>query len=92
MRDCRVEFLPAAADELAGLDKTAAQRILWKLKWLAEHSESLTPEPLGGDLKGLFKLRVGSYRVIYSFDPQEQTIIVHLVGHRSEIYKATQSG
>jgi len=38
-------------------------------------------------LKGLFKLRVGSYRVFYSFDREERIITVHLMGHRREIYK-----
>ncbi|MDI6773528.1 MAG: type II toxin-antitoxin system RelE/ParE family toxin [bacterium] len=90
MTDYRVEFLHAAADELADLDRAPAQRILRKLKWLAEHFESLTPEPLGGGLEGLFKLRAGSYRAIYSFDRQERIIIVHLVGHRSDIYRSSQ--
>ena len=43
--------------------------------------------PLRGELKGLFKLRVGSYRVFYSFDREKRTIYVYLIGHRQEIYK-----
>ena len=64
---CRVEFLPEASGEFSSLDKAVAQRILKKLKWLAENFEDLTPEPLSGELKGLFKLCVGSCRVFYSF-------------------------
>ena len=58
----RVELLPQASDELVSLDKPVVQRVLKKLKWLAENFEDLTPETLSGELKGLFKLRVGSYR------------------------------
>lgn len=88
MRGYQVEFLPEASDELASLDKAVAQRVLKKLKWLAENFEDLTPEPLHSNLKGLFKLRVGSYRVFYSFDRKRRIIIVHLMGHRRDIYKA----
>ncbi len=87
MRVYQVRFLPEAAEELASLDKSTAERILRKIKWLAENFTDLTPEPLGGELKGLFKLRVGSYRVLYSFDRETQVIYVHLIGHRREIYK-----
>ena len=87
MKEYRVEFLPEASDELASLDKAVAQRILKKLKWLAENFADLTPESLGGQLKGLFKLRIGSYRVFYSFDREKRIITVHLIGHRKEIYK-----
>lgn len=72
MKAYQVEFLSKASDELANLDKAVAQRVLKKLKWLVEHFEDLTPEPLSGELKGLFKLRVGSYRVVYSFDQDKR--------------------
>ncbi|MBC7099394.1 type II toxin-antitoxin system RelE/ParE family toxin [Candidatus Bipolaricaulota bacterium] len=87
MRAYQVRFLPEAAEELSSLDKPVSQRILKKLKWLAENFADLTPEPLGGELKGLFKLRVGSYRVLYSFNRERRVIYVHLIGHRREIYK-----
>ena len=82
-----VEFRPAAVDELRKLDKAVAQRILRRLKWLAENFDTLTPEALTAELKGLFKLRVGSYRVIYEINRKDRLLIVHLVGHRRGIYK-----
>lgn len=87
MTGCRVEFLRKAADELERLDNSIIERILSKLKWLAGNCYGITPEPLTGKLKGLFKLRVGSYRIVYSLDRNKQVITVHLVGHRREIYK-----
>jgi mRNA interferase RelE/StbE len=48
----------------------------------------IKPERLKGELwKDKFKLRVGDYRVIYSVDFEKKIITVHLIGHRSEIYK-----
>jgi mRNA interferase RelE/StbE len=35
-----------------------------------------------------FKLRVGVYRVLYEFDLQKETIYLHYVGHRRDIYRS----
>ena len=40
------------------LDKTIAQRVLNRLRWLADNFETITPEPLTGEWRGLFKLRI----------------------------------
>lgn len=82
----KVEFTAQAADEVARLDRTVAQRVVRKIRWLSENFEHLTPDPLGGTLKGLFKLRVGNYRIVYSVSQQQDLIVVHMVGHRREIY------
>ncbi len=83
-----VEFTSAAESDLARLSKTIAQRILKKIRWLAENFENVTPEPLTGEWKGLYKLRVGDYRVLYTFSQVERrVIIVHLIKHRREVYK-----
>lgn len=71
MKGYQVRLLPEALEMLASLDKPIAQRILAKLKWPADNFADLAPEALGGKLKGLFKLRVGSYRVLYSFDSEK---------------------
>jgi len=83
----RVEFLPKAADELEQLDNVVAKRVLLKLRWLADNPDRIVPGPLSGELRGLSKLRVGSYRIVYSLDRDKRIITVHLVGHRREIYR-----
>lgn len=64
----RVEMRPEADENLRGLDKAVAQRVLRRLKWLSENFDSLTPQPLTGEWKGLFKARAGSYGAIYDVD------------------------
>jgi mRNA interferase RelE/StbE len=83
-----VELTDEAEKDLARIDKNTAQRILNKMRWLAENFDMIKPERLKGELwKDKFKLRVGDYRVIYSVDFEKKIITVHLIGHRSEIYK-----
>ncbi|MFZ5908729.1 MAG: type II toxin-antitoxin system RelE family toxin [Chloroflexota bacterium] len=84
----KVEFAPTALDQLEKFDRTISQQIFKKLHWLAEHFDESAPVPLTGNLKSIYKLRVGDYRVLYTFDRKATTIIVHFVQHRSEVYKA----
>ena len=43
--------------------------------------------PLRRDLKGLMKLRVGDYRVIFSVERKLVTVYVIKIGHRKEVYE-----
>lgn len=57
------------------------------MSWLAENLENIKLLNLKGDLSSFYKLRVGDYRVFYQVLEVEQVIIVHKIGHRSEIYR-----
>jgi mRNA interferase RelE/StbE len=59
----QIEFKSEAVDDLDRIDRLLAQRILSKARWLCENFEQITPQPLTGSMKGLFKLRVGDYRI-----------------------------
>lgn len=60
----KVELLRQAEAEFRSLDKTIAQRIHKNLKRISENFDTMKLEPLTGELRGLFKLRVGSYRIV----------------------------
>jgi len=54
--------------------------------------ESLQQDPLQGKalrhkLKGLYSLRVGSYRIIYQIEKKVVTIYILDIGHRKEVYR-----
>lgn len=80
-------FAAEGAADMGRLDATIAQRVLKKLRWLADHFDTLKPEALTGPWTGIFKLVVGDYRVLYTFDKTAKTIVVHFVRHRREVYK-----
>jgi len=82
-----VVFMPQASDDLRCLSKPIAQRILHKLKWLSQNFSDLTPNKLTGELREFYKLRVGNYRVIYTANQEEHLLMVHLIGHRRDIYR-----
>ena len=82
-----VVFTRQAKEDLRRLDRPIAQRVLNKIRWLAENISSITPQPLTGPWQGVYKLRVGHYRVLYTLQTQKQQITILLIRHRSEVYK-----
>ena len=42
--------------------------------------------PLRRNLKGLMKLRVGDYRIIYSIEKETIIVYVMKIGHRKDVY------
>jgi mRNA interferase RelE/StbE len=82
-----IRILEEASRELARLDKPVGRRIAERINGLSEKLNDIRPEPLRGDLIGLYKLRIGDYRVIYEIIHNEKTIVIHAIGHRREIYR-----
>ena len=84
----KVEFTKESEKVLSDLEKSIAQRILKKIRWLAENYGQINHIPLKGQFEGTYKLRVGSYRIVYIIKEGPPKILaILLVGHRREIYK-----
>lgn len=81
----KVTWTAKALEDLNKLDNLVARRIIRKITWFADNFEKITPEPLAGDFKGMFKLRIGDWRVIYQME--NDSAIMYFVGHRREIYE-----
>jgi mRNA interferase RelE/StbE len=84
-----LELSPRAQQQLDKLDKTAARRIA---KFLYERVGRLNDprqigEPLQGTLIGLWRYRVGDYRVICTLEHDRLVVLVLRIGHRREVYK-----
>ena len=82
-----VTFSPSAKKSLKKLKNSSrlAKRIKAKIKLLEKD-----PKPSGyRDVEGTkecLRIRVGDYRVIYSFS-DDKPILVETIGHRREVYK-----
>jgi len=85
-RSWSLRFHPAVEGQLEKLDRSVAQRIREKLQWLTENASEIQHDSLRHELGGLYKLRVGDWRVIYRLSRQERMVLVVDLGHRSEVY------
>ena len=85
----RIEFLPAAEKDLAKLGRAEAKRIIETLKTRIAPLDD--PRRLGtaltGELGGLWRWRIGDYRVIARIEDERITILVVRIGHRREVYR-----
>ncbi len=75
-----------AVKELQALPHTTQQRIVEAVQQLRERP--MRGKALSGEWKGLRRLRVGTYRVIYGFDGRQILITILRVGHRRGIYRS----
>ena len=78
-----------AARQLRRLDPVAARRLL---KYLHESVAPLEDprsvgRPLSGRFEGLWRYRVGDYRVIAHIDDAQMVVLALSFGHRSVVYR-----
>ena len=83
----RIEVTPAAAKELRKLDRQVARRIGLYLQDLA--TSCAYPRQRGKALAanrvGLWRYRVGDYRVICQLEDDRLLVLVVRIGHRSDV-------
>jgi len=84
-----VEFDPRALNELEKLNRIAQKRIV---RFLQERIPTRTdPRDLGkalsGDKVGLWRYRIGDYRIICHIKDQAKVVLVLRVAHRREAYR-----
>jgi mRNA interferase RelE/StbE len=79
-----VSILRRAQKELAGIPEPQFERICADIRALSDN-----PRPHGSrKLTGRpgWRIRVGSYRVIYQVDDTTRTVLILHIGHRRDIY------
>ena len=83
----KIEITGEAEKELSRIDKPAAKRII---RYLRERV-SVEPRSLGkslrGDLSGLWRYRVGDYRVICELYDEKVSVLVIRIGHLKDVYR-----
>ena len=81
----RIFFKRSVEKDFASIPKKDLKIILNRIKTLEEN-----PRPEGCEKltdKEKYRLRQGRYRIIYSIQDDELTVLVVKVGHRKDIYR-----
>jgi mRNA interferase RelE/StbE len=78
-------FRPAALRALRKLDRQTAERIKAATEALKDD-----PRPPGSKMltgaHGVWRIRIGDYRVVYTIDDQRRIVRVAAAGHRRDVY------
>lgn len=77
---------PSAAKELAALPKKDRHRITSKLNSLSGEPRPAGCERLSGQ-EGIYRLRQGSYRIVYWIDDVGKKVGVIRIRHRKDVYR-----
>ena len=80
-----VRIKGSAAKELRRIDRPVRVRIVEAIDGLAENP--LRGTALKGELKGLRRIRVGEYRIVYEIQDQVLVVLVVRVRHRRDVYR-----
>lgn len=76
-----------ALEDLTKLDRTEAKRIVKKVESHPAKDPLALGKALSGNLSGLYRYRIGDYRVLYQVVKEEIIIDVVAVGHRKDVYE-----
>lgn len=85
-----IEFAPRTENQLNLISKHIRKQIFDRIDKLKVRPENV--EPLQGTDKGLFRIRQGDYRIVYSIQDQKLLILIVRVVNRKEVYKKKHTG
>jgi mRNA interferase RelE/StbE len=81
-----LRFKPSVAKDLRGIPKTDVRRVLTRIEALRDDPRAPGCEKLaGGD--ELYRVRQGTYRIVYAIHDGQVVVEVIRVGHRREVYR-----
>lgn len=79
-----ISYKSSVARDLSRLDRAAALRVVAKIEKTL-HASDNPGTPLKGEFEGLFRIRVGDYRLIFA--PTASGYLILRIGHRREVYR-----
>jgi len=84
-----VSFEPRALSELKKLDRSAQQRVVRFLqeRIAGNHDPRDFGKPLTGDKVGLWRYRIGNYRIVCRIDDDRRAVLVLRIAHRKDVYR-----
>jgi mRNA interferase RelE/StbE len=84
-----VEFDPRALEELKRLDRQVQREVVRYLRERIATDEEPRRfgKPLRRDMAGLWRYRVGDYRIVCEIRPLEIVVLVIRVAHRRHVYE-----
>ena len=85
MGSYKVLIKPSAVKEIEGIPQRDRQRIVARIQGLSTNPRPPGCEKLSGQDK--FRLRQGTYRIVYSVNDDEFSLLIVKVGHRKEVYR-----
>lgn len=82
----RIDIVKSASKQIASLDTVVQKRFGKKIQELSEAENIVTSaKMLSGDLQGVYRVRIGDYRVL--FEVHKNILTILSVKHRKDVYR-----
>ena len=85
-RRYRIDFKPSAEKALDKLPADLQKRVVRAIEMLADNPRPPGVVKMAGD-DNLWRVRVGSFRVVYEIHDDVLLVMVLRVGHRRDVYR-----
>lgn len=86
MDSYNIRFQPSVDKDVRRIPGTDLRRILQRIEALSANPFPHGAAKLSG-AEGLFRIRVGSYRVVYEVDHPSHQVVIHYIRHRRDAYR-----
>lgn len=80
-----LRFKPSVTKDLRGIPRHDVERILARIDALRDDPRPSGSEKLSGQER--FRLRQGSYRILYTVEDRSLIVEIIKVGHRRDVYR-----
>ena len=80
-----IEILRSAQKQLGKINRQDQPRIVSAIQVLADNPRPQGCQKLSG--RSAWRIRIGSYRVIYEIHDDQLRVLVITIGHRREVYR-----
>jgi mRNA interferase RelE/StbE len=86
MEPYEILFQPSVEKDLRKLSAENYERVMVRTETLASDPFPTQSVKLKGT-EGLYRVRVGDYRIVYEVDPEAHCILIHYIRHRRDVYR-----
>ena len=81
-----IVYKPSVEKDLRSLPRSTVMRVIKQIDMLGNNPISRSSVKLTAS-KGLYRIRVGDYRIVYGVDQDAKQVTIHYVRHRRDVYR-----
>ncbi len=89
VKNIKVQYTASSLKDLRKLEKNQAKKIVLVIQKYTAKKPLEKAKSLGGIFAGLYRYRIGDYRVIFEYNDKNILIIITIlrIKHRKDIYR-----
>ncbi len=83
----KIEYFESIKDDIKSIPKSHREQIRNTIEKKLVNNPIEFGKPLQYSLKGLRRIRVGDYQIIFQIEEIKKIVLIVKIGHRKEVYE-----